>query len=139
MDMLDMNDPDFFTKLAEAVGLKEGEAVVVMTPQFDRVDGIVPAELTRDVLGAIAPNTDPATLEALGLQVWSDEVDANGHALWLFPAEWYPKLPAGLKVETISGRVEEFEPGKTDDDQRFGALSFGIRARPPVQKEAGSE
>ena len=45
----------------------------------------------------------------------------------LFPCEWYDVIPTGYMVTDIFGEAEPFIPGKTDDDKRFGCLSFGIR------------
>jgi hypothetical protein len=46
--------------------------------------------------------------------------------LRLLPGEWYKQIPAGYEIADIFGEREEFAPGITDDDIRFGCLSFGI-------------
>jgi hypothetical protein len=123
---LDMSDPQFAKKLAEAIGLEPGETIQISGPQFGRTDrlSVVPPQNSFDKLASLAPET----LKAMGLQRW-DEADASGNCLWLFPAEWYEHIPRGFMVESIDGANEPFEPGVTDNDRRFGALSYGVRAR----------
>lgn len=63
-----------------------------------------------------------AELAARGLGNW------NG-SLFLFPVGWYDLIPEGFEVVTIGGRRERFRRGRTDDDQRFGMLAYGVVAR----------
>ena len=35
-------------------------------------------------------------------------------------------IPAGTEIVDINYATEKFEPGKTDDDYRFGMLAFGV-------------
>ncbi len=62
-------------------------------------------------------------LMGLGLGGWDG-------GLFLFPKEWYEFIPKGFPVETITGKVVKFEPGKTDDDVGFGCLAYGVRIGP---------
>lgn len=62
-------------------------------------------------------------LIAMGMQPF----DESG--LLLFPYAWYDSIPEGFKIVTISGRVRSFQRGKTDKDQRCGALAYGIVRR----------
>ena len=71
------------------------------------------------------PKLYAPTLKAIGCCAW-DEPDAKGNQLWLFHAEWYSHIPAGFAVTDIFGDTEAFEPGVTDDDRRFGVLSYGV-------------
>ena len=120
--MLDMDSPTFAEDLAKELGDGPFETV---TPQFHRTDKLVVAapSLTSDEWA----NMDKLSLERIrqiGCQIW--EEDEKG-IHWLFPSEWYPYIPDGLEVLTISGHCEAFMRGVTDDDIRFGALPYGFR------------
>lgn len=120
--VLDMNAPDFAEQLQEALGVQPGEAIQVMTPQFDRTDGLqVPTPL---IDFAKLPGLAEETLKQIGCQKW-DEPE-NGDVLWLYPAEWYEHIPDGTPIVSINGEREVFKRGETDDDRRFGALAFGF-------------
>lgn len=122
--MLDMSDPDFEQQLKDAIGLLPRERGQVITPQFERTDGrqaFIPVD-TWPMLTRLSADT----LKSLGCGTW-DEPDENGKVLMLFPYQWYPHIPAGFEIEDINGETERFEPGKTDDDRRFGCLAYGVR------------
>jgi len=124
--ILDMDSPTFAEDFRNALGLKEGETLSVITPQFDRTDGLqVPKPLIdfREL-----PSLSEETLKAIGCQKW-DEADKDGFVTWLYPAEWYDHIPNGTPIVSIFGKAEIFTHGKTDDDRRFGALSFGFRRK----------
>lgn len=121
--MIDINDPDFATKLAEAIGLNPGETLEIHTPQFKRTDGMHVPLPVMDF--AALPGLPEATLKAIGCQKW-DEPDADGNVLWLYPSEWYDHIPDGTIVTDINGKTEAFVKGQTDDDMRFGALAYGF-------------
>lgn len=55
----------------------------------------------------------------LGMREWQE-----GH--WLFPHSWYDHIPENYIVVDIFGEEEPFIHGKSDDDQRFGMLPYGI-------------
>lgn len=118
-EILHMDDPNFAEKFAAAIGLQPGEALEVSTPQFERTDGLKPAP-SADVLFSGLAGLPKESLKKIGMQAWGE------YGLWLFPYQWYPAIPRGLLVTDIFGNEEEFIPGVTDDDMRFGALSFGI-------------
>ena len=120
--MLDMSDPNFAEQFRTALGLKPGETIQIIGPQFDRQDGVTPA--IPDTWGMIL-HLSPFVLKAIGCRPW-DEPNTKGEQLWLFPAEWYPHIPAGYEVTTISGEQKKFEPGVTDDDRRGGVLAYGV-------------
>lgn len=122
--ILNMNDADFAEQFRKAVGTKPGESIEIITPQFTRTDGIVPA-IPVDSWDALRTHSR-ATLKALGCGAW-DEPDENGTVLMMFPHEWYQHIPSGYLLECISGEIKPFESGKTDDDMRFGCLAYGIR------------
>lgn len=122
--MLDMNDPDFSTKLITAIGAKEGEVIEVTGPQFTRTDGL---EVPLPVCDfAKMPDLAEETLLAIGCQKWN-EPDQNGNVTWLYPHEWFPHLPKGLDIVSITGSKATFDPESTDNGMRFGALSFGFK------------
>lgn len=64
-----------------------------------------------------------AELKKLGCRPW--EKNQKG-TLMLFPFDWYEKIPKGFSIVDISYRKEKFVPGKTDNDQRFGMLAYGV-------------
>lgn len=122
--ILDASDKDFAEQLMDAIGVKPGDTVNFITPQFTRTDGRLvtycpstPAEY------AALPNMAPDLLKKIGCGIWDKE---NGKTHWLYPYEWYPHIPAGTPVVDINGETELFEPGKTDDDIRFGMLAYGF-------------
>ena len=49
--------------------------------------------------------------------------------IYLIPGEWYNSIPEGFQITTISGRIETFQKGITDNDTRFGCLAYGIRRK----------
>jgi len=55
----------------------------------------------------------------MGLSQWNA-------VLWVYPGEWYNRIPAGLDVVDIFGTEERFVPGITDNDIRFGCLPYGF-------------
>ncbi len=115
--ILDVNDPDFKQKFRDAIGAKPGEAIEVVTPQFERTDGVTPA-LSIDNWDVLR-QADKETLRELGCCPWDE-------TLMLFPWEWYDKIPDGYLVTSISGRTEPFVHGETDNDKRFGCLAYGV-------------
>lgn len=123
--MLALDSPTFVEDFAKAIDLQPGEKLEIMTPQFERTDGV---QVTTPDFISIAdfealPTKDATTLKALGLGIW--DKDANG-THWLYPAEWYSRIPDGLEILSINGEVEIFKRGETDDDRRFGMLAFGF-------------
>lgn len=125
MLMLDASDPDFVAKFRAAIGVAEGEAIEVITPQFTRTDGRVIAYFPRTAEEFDALKRLPEeTLKRLGLGIW--ERDNEGAPHWLYPGEWYSCIPEGYEVTDICGEREAFKPGETDDDIRFGCLAYGF-------------
>ena len=118
IDYLDINDPQFPEKLIEAIGVKPGDKLVITTPQFDRVDNIVPEQIEVDI--DYLKTLTPEELKSMGCGKWDEN-------LWLFPYEWYEKIPEGTELESICGDIFLFQPGVTDDDIRYGLLAYGFR------------
>jgi hypothetical protein len=147
----DVLSPEIASAVRGAVGAHPGEQVIVTTPQFVRPRGDpAPAAppASREEWKRLADESKQA-LKERGLRAWSqlvragtaqhkerrlqqdgqlwEDVDENGtHLLMLFPGEWYSKIPADLEIVDIFGVRESFVPGQTDDDIRFGCLSFGV-------------
>lgn len=126
--VLDMDAPDFAERFVEAIGAKPGEPIRIVTPQFERTDGLRVPML--QVSFSNLPLYDDATLKAIGCQKW-DEPNADGETLWLFPHEWYDRIPDGTPIVVINGEHETFKRGETDDDIRFGALAYGFLKKEP--------
>jgi hypothetical protein len=122
--ILAMDSPTFAEDFRKAIGLQPGEALEISGPQFERTDGMqVPMpDLSVADFQQLATR-DEATLKALGLGIWNRD-DKGTH--WLFPKEWYSRIPDGLEIVSISGERELFKRGETDDDYRFGMLAFGF-------------
>lgn len=118
-------EDDLAAAIRDAIGADPDEPVEIVTPQFERRDGVemdwYPEE-TMDIYGLTEEDTD--TLKDLGLRLWADDLRADD--LWLLPAEWYDHIPDGTLLKDINGKVFEFEHGKSDDDRRFGVLPYGI-------------
>lgn len=114
----------------DAVGAVPGDTIQIVTPQFTRT-----SEMTK-VRSAPTPfetvnQLDYSTLRSLGCEPW-DDPDADGNVLLLFPGEWYSMIPDGFNIVSISGKSEKFISGDTDDDIRFGCLSYGILVKKPI-------
>lgn len=111
--------------IRKAIGAGTYEKVDIVTPQFERDDGkevtFRPASAAQ--LDGLKANAPDWTLKDIGMQVWDKTDDGQLH--WLFPGEWYDCLPAGYEIIGIGGEVERFEPGKSDNDIRFGCLPYG--------------
>lgn len=122
--ILDASDPDFTSKLTAALGVKPGETLKIVMPQFERTNGmaITYRPNTPEEYEALK-SLDSESLKKIGCQVWDKK---HGVVTWLYPHEWYDHIPEGTEIVDICGNVEIFKHGETDDDKRFGALSFGF-------------
>lgn len=121
--MLDMDSPTFTEDFANATGLQPGDTLEIVTPQFERVDGVQVPVLVDFNDWENLHKKDEATLTALGFGVW-EVTEKEKH--WLFPKEWYNSIPEGHPIIYITGERAEFKRGETDDDYRFGCLAFGF-------------
>jgi len=123
-EVLYMDDLDFGAKLIKAIGVAPGEKISISTPQFERTDGVVVVwhpSTVEEYEGL--KQLDSASLKMFGCQIWEEKDDKT---TWLYPHEWYDHVPDGLKIVDINGDTETFKKGETDNDMRFGALSFGF-------------
>lgn len=104
--------------------------IQIITPQFER-----PAHWPKP---KGPPKTDKGwkliqdctveQLKELGCVNWDGE-------LFLFPGEWYEKIPESYPLVCINGKTEFFEKGKTDNDIRMGCLAYGVKAIDGKKKE----
>ncbi len=111
--------------IIEAVGAKEGEAINILTPQFERIEPrkIVFIPTGRKEFNMMQHLPEKELLE-MGVGIWEKE---NGYVHYLYPGEWYESIPEGYGVLTISGKVKEFHKATSDNDIRFGCLPYGFK------------
>jgi hypothetical protein len=116
-------------ELPDMLGIRPGDTVEIVTPQFTRTPGDPPSACPPIDWNALR-DMDSQTLRELGLRLWCDSYDDDwphqGKELWLLPGEWYRHIPAGYSIVDINGCEEAFVPGETDNDIRFGCLPYGI-------------
>ena len=122
--ILDSSDKDFVEDLTSALGVKDGDSITFISPQFDRMDGRMVTYLpdTAEEYEALKL-MNAGNLKKVGCQIWDDN---DGQITWLYPAEWYDHIPDGTEVVSISGDVKIFKKGETDNDKRYGALAYGF-------------
>ena len=105
--------------------------IKIITPQFTRPSNWTPPQ-TAPSNFEVLHTMSKSALHELGLCAWGREEDAHGNEipfskmLMLFPGEWYWAIPTGFDIVTIFFKPEKFQPGITDNDIRFGCLSYGI-------------
>lgn len=131
--------------LAEEIGIKPGDRIEIMTPQFERdwpleIDFIPKDEAELKVL---IESTPQKVLLRMGVCIWatfeSEKEDRDkgesmvgeqylkpGEIHYLLPGEWYDSIPEGFELIDIGGEKEIFQKGKTDNDIRFGCLAYGF-------------
>ena len=107
-------------KIRDLLGVGDFDEVGCILPQFERTDGktVTYVPTTTAEYDALK-NAPDNILEDIGLGQWDEEI-------WLYPAEWYDYIPDGYEIVTINGKTKSFQKGITDDDMRFGCLSFGL-------------
>jgi hypothetical protein len=132
--------PEFASAVRTAVNAQPEDQVIITTPQFvrPRNDPAPASPPSSPDEWLLLTKESKQVLKERGLRAWSqvikianelcwENVDDNGtHILMVFPGEWYSKIPLGLEIIDIFGVTETFVPGQTDDDIRFGCLSFGV-------------
>lgn len=123
MQFIDINSPTAMDELVDAIGAKPGDIIEVTSTPTDRPanwpkPGIPPS--TAQEWNSLREMT-VASLREMGCGSWDGR-------LMLFPREWYSRVPVGFPIEYISGDVNAFIPGHTDNDVRLGCLSFGVPA-----------
>ena len=109
-------------EIRDALGMDDDETLVVQTPQFERGDGVEPAEppLTHGAMNRLR-RAEKSELEDLGLRKWSDET-----GLWLLPHEWHPHIPRDYPLFSIMNNTTTRGEMPAKPDKRFGVLSVGI-------------
>lgn len=106
----------------------EPESNMIVVPVYEGLNNVVDA-LVEDKLpesaGSVLLDLTTPKPESL------EKVDDNEWVV-LFPAEWYSIIPNGFECTGLWGDKVVFESGKTDNDRRFGCLSFGFRKTIPA-------
>jgi hypothetical protein len=124
------NTGDLAKAIRKAIGASDGDVIEVVTPQFTRpVDWPQPSEAPTGMAEFVKLfSMTVKQLKELGCGNWDGR-------LMLFPKEWYSMIPHGFPIEDIMGNVESFVPGGTDDDIRYGFLSYGVAAINGIAQE----
>lgn len=127
-------------ELMDVLGIKPGDKLNVITPQFEReydleIDFIPKDKVELDALINSAPQE---VLKKMGVCVFTtheEEIKYGTTYLgpdeihYLFPGEWYSHIPNGYPTLTINGDIERFEKGVSDDDIRYGCLPYGFKRK----------
>lgn len=122
--MLDLSDKNFANDLMEALGVKEGDTVEIITPQFARTDARAITYYPRTLEEFSALHTfSKETLQKIGLGIWDGDSDKTH---WLYPGEWFNYIPDGMLVTDINGVELNFMKAICDDDTRYGMLAYGF-------------
>ena len=119
---------EFLENPHKALGIPENEKLEFRTPQFEReykleISFIPKSKEEFDTIRTLSSEV----LKKMGVRVW--EKNKNGEVCYLYPDEWYDYIPNGYRILSISGNEEIFTKGETDDDIRFGCLSFGFKRK----------
>lgn len=127
--------------IREAAGAAPEDVVVAVTPQHGR-ESWAPVPGAPPVDWGNLRSMSRIALREMGCRPWNNPDDIEdddyeddvqtfgaGNALMLFPSEWYDHVPVGFEIVDIFGKTEKFVPGETDDDIRFGCLSYGVLAK----------
>jgi len=142
-----------FDELIKAIGLKPGDTIEITGSQhyrdYELEINFIPQN--KEELQAIIATASQEDLQKMGVCIWttyeSHQKEKKGSALWdgeplkkgevhfLFPSEWYDFIPAGFPIVDIFGVKAKFEHGSTDNDMRFGCLSFGFIRKELEAKE----
>ena len=120
IELKDLTPASFRLALEEATGAGPDEEINIQFPKFDRAE---PIEIdyrptTREEFDSLK-YLAPEILHQMGFRLWEE-----GH--YLYPWEWYGSIPDGYPIVSIMGRTKNFRIGVTDNDKRFGCLSFGF-------------
>lgn len=120
--MSDDTHEQIVAQIRSALDMRDGETLVIQTPQFERTDDAEPAEppLTYKAMNSLR-KASKDELSSLGLQKWSDDT-----GLWLLPHEWHPHIPDDYPLLSIMDRTKTRADMPANPDKRFGVLSVGI-------------
>ena len=127
-EILNADSPTFAEDFIRAIGVRPGEKISLVAPQFRRTNGVVVRYFptTNAEFKALTQLSDE-NLKKIGLGCWGEiPEDRPTEMLWLFPGEWYECIPDGLEMVDIFGDREYFKRGVSDDDIRFGCLPYGF-------------
>lgn len=128
------SESDLAAQVREAMGVGPDDDITVAFPQFERRPGDPKPHCPPDDFEGLR-GMGVNELREMGCGPWNSPNDPEDvgvfpadTVLMLFPGEWYSHIPEGMEVFDICGRMEPFARGVTDDDIRFGCLSFGVLA-----------
>lgn len=98
--------------------------IEIVSSQIERDDNIKPkAPADQEEFYLIINNYSKRELIKIGFGPWEK---VGKKMLLLFPKEWYHSIPKGFETLSILGEKENFIPGKSDDDSRYGCLCYGL-------------
>jgi hypothetical protein len=121
---------DLERAIRRVLGVDETEdlELTVVEPQFEREDGITPADPSSWGTEQFARlgDLDDAGRRSLGMRPY---VDMDDGKLWLFPGEWYDHIPEGFPITSITGEDRRFHPDFENRDIRYGCLAYGVIAQ----------
>ncbi len=125
---LEMGDvSELASRIRDALGVGPYERVEIVTPQFEREDGIEVRVRPQNAEHLDRLKKLPEdVLRRIGVGIWDKGEDWTHY---LFPAEWYECIPDGYMITDICGDEEAFVSGETDDDIRCGMLPYGWISR----------
>jgi hypothetical protein len=127
-----MKTVNSFNELIQVLGIKAGDNINLMTPQFDRTYDLeikfTPKDKTEYL--SLIDSAPKDILIKMGVGIWSNYPDEKylkkGEIHYLLPGEWYEFIPEGIELVDISGEKFRFQNGISDDDIRFGCLPYGF-------------
>ena len=131
---------DLFFFMENELGIKKGDTVNIDSSPIDRNYKITIKYIpeTKEELQAVIDTAPPFILKQMGIGIWKSYQDCKKHkeipprylgkdmVHYLYPKEWYNFLPEGINIIDISGKVEKFKRGFTDDDARYSCLAYGF-------------
>ena len=79
--------------------------------------------MTKREFQRIVPQANERQLMDIGFKLFKK---INGCKLLLIPKALFKSIPTNFQVVDIFGKAEHFNPNTSDDDERFGCLSYGV-------------
>ena len=118
---------DYFVKnFHEILGVKPGEKVNILTPQFEREYEL---EIDWEPESVAEFNTlkslPKEVLKKMGIRIW-DKDEKTNEVYYLYPGEWFNIIPEGYPIVDIWAKDELFSKETSGDDIRFGCLAYGF-------------
>ena len=128
-----------FEELIDTLGFKQGDTINIQTPHFHR-DSPIEINLipyTKEELELVIQTASKENLKKMGIGIWDSYEQVmleegkspylkEGEYHYLFPGEWFKHLPDGFIVIGLNGEQYPFDKTTSDDDIRYGCLSYGF-------------